>query len=135
MVRKISTATKKREQSVTQAGQFKLTACAAAAIWLLSSVLASPKITYVSELGLLNTSGLLMTKRTWFDFFTAILVTPPMGRIPSFCMALRDFFSARLCTAFSPAAPAAAAPASAAPASAPASSSSGTLFGFRGGDV
>ncbi len=54
---------------------------------------------HVSEAGDLKTSGLEMTKRMFFDFFTVTRITPDTGFIPSFCIALRDFFSERDCFA------------------------------------
>mmetsp|Transcript_7937 Transcript_7937/g.12136 ORF Transcript_7937/g.12136 Transcript_7937/m.12136 type:complete len:217 (-) Transcript_7937:119-769(-) len=93
--------------------------CSAAADWAWadkSSILASPKIMCVSEDGLLNTSGLEMTKRMFLDFLTVTRMMPGTGRMPSFCMALRLFFSLRFCLP-DPAGPASASapPAGAAP--------------------
>mmetsp|Transcript_31517 Transcript_31517/g.106118 ORF Transcript_31517/g.106118 Transcript_31517/m.106118 type:complete len:212 (+) Transcript_31517:151-786(+) len=62
-----------------------------------SSIFASPKMTYVSELGDLKTSGLEMAKRMFFDFFTVTRMMSGTAFMPSFCMALRFFFSARFC--------------------------------------
>mmetsp|Transcript_3766 Transcript_3766/g.9109 ORF Transcript_3766/g.9109 Transcript_3766/m.9109 type:complete len:222 (+) Transcript_3766:143-808(+) len=92
-----------------------------------SSDLASPKMTYVSVELDLKTSGLLMAKRTFRDFLTVTRRIPGTGFMPSFCMALRAFFSFRFwMEGGMAAAMAAAAAAAALGSSAPASSSWGT---------
>lgn len=48
---------------------------------------ASPNTMYMSDAGLLNTSGLLMTNRILLDFLMVILVTPWTGFKPSLDMA------------------------------------------------
>ena len=58
-----------------------------------SSILASPNIMYVSLLGALNTSGLVIAKRTFFDLLKVTLSMPLTGFIPNFCIAFLDFFS------------------------------------------
>mmetsp|Transcript_18281 Transcript_18281/g.46772 ORF Transcript_18281/g.46772 Transcript_18281/m.46772 type:complete len:203 (-) Transcript_18281:23-631(-) len=97
--------------------------CSAACDWAWaerSSILASPKIMYVSEAGDLKTSGFWMTKRMFFDFLTVTRMMPGTGFMPSFSMALRDFFSLRLCFPRDPS------PSPSPPASPSTSSKSGT---------
>jgi hypothetical protein len=77
--------------------------CSAAAAWEAadrSSIFASPKMTCVSELGDLNTSGLEMTNRMFLLFLMVTRITLGTGFMPSFCIALRDFFSLRDCLDF-----------------------------------
>mmetsp|Transcript_31039 Transcript_31039/g.102669 ORF Transcript_31039/g.102669 Transcript_31039/m.102669 type:complete len:217 (-) Transcript_31039:5-655(-) len=92
--------------------------CCAAWLWacaLRSSILASPKMTYVSLFGDLKTSGFEMAKRMFLDFLTVTRMTSGTPFMPSFCMALRFFFSARFCLPLAPSPaspPSAAAPSS-----------------------
>ena len=60
---------------------------------------ASPNTIKVSDAGLLYTSGLLMTNNIFLDFLIVTLLTPDTLFSPSFDIALRDFFSLRLCLA------------------------------------
>mmetsp|Transcript_9148 Transcript_9148/g.33417 ORF Transcript_9148/g.33417 Transcript_9148/m.33417 type:complete len:250 (+) Transcript_9148:310-1059(+) len=81
-------------------GMSALLNCSAAAAWdaaLRSSIFASPKMTCVSLFGDLNTSGFETTNRMFLDFLIVTRMTPGTGFIPSFSIALRLFFSLRLC--------------------------------------
>mmetsp|Transcript_13803 Transcript_13803/g.39246 ORF Transcript_13803/g.39246 Transcript_13803/m.39246 type:complete len:218 (-) Transcript_13803:144-797(-) len=98
-----------------------------ASLEFMSSILASPNTTYVSEDGLLNTSGREMTNITPFTCLMVTRVMSGTGFRPRRRIALRAFFSPRLCfLRCSPAPPAAAAasPSSSPSASGTASSSS-----------
>ena len=53
----------------------------------------------MSDPGLLYTSGLLITNKIFLDFLIATLLTPDTLLSPSFDIALRAFFSLRLCLA------------------------------------
>ena len=54
----------------------KCSACCACALADRSSILASPKMTYVSEAGDLKTSGLEMTNRMFLDYLIVTRCTP-----------------------------------------------------------
>jgi hypothetical protein len=81
-------------EGIVGANALAAAACAAAE---RSSILASPKITCVSEFGCLYTSGLEIRKRTFLLFLIVTWETLGTGFNPSFKIALRLFFSLRDC--------------------------------------